>query len=202
MSEKFSGSIWRKIKDGVSLYIAFTPLILLAVAFLTIMLLIWVVIRGTIFCMCWNTAMTRMFGFQKITLFQAYVLAFTIDSLRSGFTRTARSEYAELKNGVFNKSPQEKKAKVVFETLIIVFELVLIVITIWVTIYSWNNILPQLINRELVQIDFKVALCFAYIFNMSLGISKSNDTKSQENKEQKKKKLPKRKLTLVKIDRK
>ena len=183
MSEKFNGSIWRKIKEGVSLCIAFTPIVLLAVALVTIMLLIGAVISGVIVSVCWNSAMTTMFGFQKITLFQAFVLAFTIGFLKSDYTSGAKSEYAELKEEIFNKSKKEKMAKVVSAILIIVFELVSILITIGVTMYSWNNILPQLLNVELVQINFGQAFGFAYLFHLLFGISKSDDKKSKENKE-------------------
>ena len=183
MSEKFNGGIWRKIKDGVSLCIAFTPTVLLAVALVTIMLLIGAVIKGAIVSVCWNVAMTTMFGFQKITLFQAFVLAFTIGYLRSDCTSGVKSEYAKLKEEIFKKSKKEKMAKVVSVILIVVFELISILITIGVTMYSWNNILPQLLNVELVQINFWQAFGFAYLFNLLFGISKSEDKKSKEDKE-------------------
>ncbi len=183
MSEKFNGSIWRKIKDGVSLCIAFTPIILLSVALVTIMLLIGAVIKGAIVSVCWNVAMTTMFGFQKITLFQAFVLAFTIGCLRSDYTSGAKSEYAKLKEEIFKKSKKEKMAKVVSVILIVVFELISILITIGVTMYSWNNILPQLLNVELIQINFWQAFGFAYLFHLLFGISKSKDKKSKEDKE-------------------
>lgn len=185
MSEKFNGGIWRKIKDGVSLCIAFTPIILLAVALITIMLLITAVIKGVIVSVCWNVAMTTMFGFQKITLFQAFVLAFTIGCLRSNYISSAKSEYAELKEKIFNKSKKEKMAKVVSAILIVVFELISILITIGVTMYSWNNILPQLLNVELVQINFGQAFGFAYLFHLLFGISKSDNKKAKEDKENK-----------------
>ena len=183
MSEKFNGGIWRKIKDGVSLCIAFTPIVLLGVALITIMLLLMAVIQGAIVSVCWNVAMTTMFGFQKITLFQAFVLAFTIGCLRSDYTSGAKSEYAKLKEEIFKKSKKEKIAKVVSVILIVVFELISILITIGVTMYSWNNILPQLLNVELVQINFWQAFGFAYLFHLLLGISKSENKKSKEDKE-------------------
>lgn len=183
MSEKFNGGIWRKIKDGVSLCIAFTPIVLLGVALITIMLLLMAVIQGAIVSVCWNVAMTTMFGFQKITLFQAFVLAFTIGCLRSDYTSGAKSEYAKLKEEIFKKSKKEKMAKVVSVILIVVFELISILITIGVTMYSWNNILPQLLNVELVQINFWQAFGFAYLFHLLFGISKSEDKKSKEDKE-------------------
>ena len=74
-------------------------------------------------------------------------------------------------------------AKVVSVILTIVFELISILITIGVTMYSWNNILPQLLNVELVQINFWQAFGFAYLLHLLFGISKSKDKKSKEDKE-------------------
>ena len=184
MSEKLN-TVWRKVKDGVSLCIAFTPIILLAVALITIMLLILAVIKGAIVSVCWNVAMTTMFGFQKITLFQAFVLAFTIGCLRSDYTSGAKSKYAELKEKICNKSKSEKMAKIISVVLIVVFVLISILITIGVTMYSWNNILPQLLNVELVQINFWQAFGFSNLFNLLFGISKSDNKKSKEDKENK-----------------
>lgn len=181
MSEKFRNG-WRKVKDGVSLGIAFIPIVLLGVALVTIMLLIGAVIKGAIVSVCWNVAMTTMFGFSKVTMFQAFVLAFTIGCLRSNYFGSAKSEYAELKEKLFEKSKKEKMAKVVSVLLVIIFELISILIAVLVTMYSWNNILPQLLNVELVQINFWQALGFAYLFNLLFGVSKSDDKKSKEDK--------------------
>lgn len=96
MSEKFNGT-WRKVKDGISFAIAFIPIVLLGVLLVTVMLLIGAVIKGAIVSVCWNVAMTTVFGFHKITMFQAFVLAFTIGCLRSNYLSNAKSEYEKLK---------------------------------------------------------------------------------------------------------
>ncbi|MCF0124762.1 MAG: hypothetical protein HUJ68_03225 [Clostridia bacterium] len=177
MSEKFRNG-WRKVKDGV----AFIPIVLLGVALVTVMLLIGAVIKGAIVSVCWNVAMTTMFGFSKVTMFQAVVLALTISCLRSNYFGSAKSGYEELKGKLFEKSKKEKMAKVVSVLLVIIFKLISILIAVWLTMYSWNNILPQLLNVELVQINFWQALGFAYLFNLLFGVSKSNDKKSKEDK--------------------
>ena len=94
MSGKFKNG-WRKVKDGVSLGIAFIPIVLLGVALVTVMLLIGAVIKGAIVSVCWNIAMTTMFGFSKVTMFQAFVLAFTIGCLRANYFSSAKSEYED-----------------------------------------------------------------------------------------------------------
>ncbi len=182
MSEKFKNG-WRKVKEGVSLGIAFIPIVLLGVAIVTIMLLIGAVIKGAIVSLCWNTAMTTMFGFQKITMFQAFVLAFTIGCLRANYLGSAKSEYRDLKEKLSKKCQKEKIAKVVSVVLVILLELISILIAVGVVMYSWNNILPQLLNIELVQINFVQAFGFAYLFNLIFGGSKSDDKKSKEDKD-------------------
>lgn len=175
MSEKFRNG-WRKVKDGVSLGIAFIPIVLLCVAAATVMLLIGAVIKGAIISVCWNVAMTTMFGFSKITMFQAFVLVFTIGCLRYDYFDSVKSEYEDLKRKLFEKSKKEKMAKVMSVLLVITLKLISILIAVGLTIYSWNSILPQLLNAELVQINFWQALGFAYLFNLLFGNSKSDES--------------------------
>lgn len=178
MSEKFKNG-WRKVKDGVSLGIAFIPIVFLGVALVTVV----AVIKGAIISVCWNiAAMTTMFGFSKVTMFQAFVLAFTIGCLRVNYFVSAKSEYEELKGKLFEKSKEEKMAKVVSVLLVIILKIISILIAVGVTMYSWNNILPQLLNVELVKINFWQALGFAYLFNLLFGVSKSDDKKTKKDK--------------------
>ena len=48
--------------------------------------------------------------------------------------------------------------------------------------YSWNNILPLLLNVELAQINFWQAFGFAYWFNLLFGFSKFDEKKFKEDK--------------------
>lgn len=73
-------------------------------------------------------------------------------------------------------------AKVVLVLLVIIFEIGSILIAVVVTMYSWNNILPRLLNVELAQINFGQAFGFAYLFNLLFGFSKSEEKKSKEDK--------------------
>lgn len=188
MSEKFKKG-WRKVKEGISLCVAFIPIVLLCVALVMVMILLGAIIKGAIISVCWNVAMTTMFGFHKITIFQAFVLAFTIGCLRTDYLSSAKSEYSDLKEKIFDKNKKEKMAKVVSVILVVILELISILITILVVMYSWNNILPQLLNIELVQINFGQAFGFAYLFNLLFGVSKSDDKKSKENKENESKEI-------------
>lgn len=182
MSEK-SKIDWRKVK-GVAIFgIACIPIVLLSVAFVTVALIIVAAINGAIVSVCWNTVMTTMFGFSKVTMFQAFVLAYTIGSLRADYYNRAKSEYEELKKEkIFEKIKNPKVAKVVLVLLVIIFEIGSILIAVGVTMYSWNNILPRLLNVELAQINFGQAFGFAYLFNLLFGFSKSEEKKSKEDK--------------------
>ena len=127
--------------------------------------------------------MTTMFGFSKVTMFQAFVLVYTIGSLRSDYHNRAKSKYEELKKEkIFEEFQNKKIAKVVLVLLVIIFEIVSILIAVGVTMYSWNNILPRLLNVELAQINFWQAFGFAYLFNLIFGFSKSDEKKSKEDK--------------------
>lgn len=182
MSEK-SKNGWRKVKDEISLGIAFIPILLLGFVFATIILAIVAVVTGAIFRVCWNTAMTTMFGFSKVTMFQAFVLAYTIGSLKTDYYNRAKSAYEDLKKEkIFEKIKNPKVAKVVLVLLVIIFEIGSILIAVGVTMYSWNNILPRLLNVELAQINFGQAFGFAYLFNLLFGFSKSEEKKSKEDK--------------------
>ncbi len=185
MSEKFRTG-WRKVKDGIilgiSLGIVFIPSLLLGIAFTIIMLLIKALITGVIASVCWNIAMTTMFGFSKVTLFQAFILVFTIDCLRKNYIYSAKAEYKKLKRKIFKKSKKEKMVKAVSIFITIIDKLITIIITVCVTMYSWNNIIPQLLNVELVQINFLQALAFAFLFNLLFRVSKSDGKSSKADK--------------------
>lgn len=108
MSEK-SKNGWRKVQDGISLGIAFIPILLLGVVFVTVTLAIVAVVTGAIFRVCWNTAMTTMFGFSKVTMFQAFVLAYTIGVLLELITITVQNR--NMKNLRRKKSLKNSKTK-------------------------------------------------------------------------------------------
>ncbi len=181
MSEKLKNG-WRNVKDGVILGIIFIPIVLLAGAFTTVMFLIVTVINGAILSVCWNIAMPTMFGFSKVTMFEAIVLAFTIGCLRANHLGSIKSKSEDLKGELFEKSKKEKMAKVVSVLLVIIIEIVSIIITVGITMYSWNNVIPQLLNLDLVRINFWQALGFAYLFNLFFGVSKSDYKKSKKDK--------------------
>jgi hypothetical protein len=180
MSGKFKG-IKRKIKDVVSLCIVFTPIMLLALLFAIVMLIVTAAIHGVIISICWNVAMTTMFGFQKITFFKAFVLAFTIGCLRSNYLSSGMSAYSKLKKKIFDKTKKEKMSKVLSLIFVVIFELISILITVCLVMYSWNNILPQLLKIDLVQINFWQAFGFAYLLNLLFSNSESDDKESKEN---------------------
>lgn len=197
MSEKFRNG-WQKVKEGLSFGIDFIPIVLSGIAYVIFITLIVVLIKGAIVSVCWNIAMSTMFGFSKITMFQAFVLTFTIGNLRANYFRGSKSEYENLKAELFEKIKKEKMVKVVSVLLIIILKLISILITVWITIYSWNNILPQLLNVELVQINFWQALGFAYIFNLVFGVSTSSVKNSKkDNNTNKKDELAENKHNIV-----
>ena len=188
MSENFNGGGigWRKIKDNMDFFIALIPIIFFTVSFTIIMMLIAIAIVGTIFSLCWNISITKMFGFQKITIFQAFILIFTINCLRFNIISDIKNQYRQLKEKIFSEIPNEKRAK--YEKLAkfvsafftAVFIWISIFVTIKLTMYSWNSILPQLINDELVKINFIEALSFSILFNVLFRFSKLDVKKSQD----------------------
>lgn len=180
MSEKFKKG-WRKVKVGVSLFREFIPIMFATVGVFTGTMLIWAIVKGAIVSVCWNMGITTVFGFGKVTIFQAFVLAFTLECLRCNYRSSVKSTYIQIRGEILNKSMPEKMAKVISVILTIIFELISILITIWVGMYSWNNILPQVLNVELGQINFIQAFSFAYIFNLFFGISSSNCKKSKDD---------------------
>ena len=188
MSEKFKNG-WRKVKDGIIIGIAFLPIVLIGVAVATLALIVSAIIAGAFVSICWNIAMPAMFGFSKTTIFQAFVLTFTIGNLRANYYGSAKKEYKKLKEKIFEKCQKEKMAKVVSILLIILFEVIAILIAVFTTMYSWNNILPKLLNVELVQINFLQAIGFGYLFNLLFGHS-NDDSKENNKKSDSKNKQP------------
>ena len=111
------------------------------------------------------------------------MLAFTIGFLKSDYIGSTKNNYATFKEKIFNENKREKMANVVAVILAIVVDLITILITIGSTMYSWNNILPQLLGIELVQINFVQAFGFAYLFNLLFKSTKSYDKKSKKDED-------------------
>lgn len=180
MSEKFKNG-WRKVKDVIIIGIAFLPIVLIGVAVATGAFIVSAIIAGAFVSICWNIAMPAMFGFSKTTIFQAFVLTVTIGNLKANYYGSAKKGYKKLKEKIFEKYQKEKMAKVVSILLIILVKVIAILIAVFTTMYSWNNILPKLLNVELVQINFLQAIGFGYLFNLLFGHSNDEDDDSKEN---------------------
>lgn len=177
MSEKFK-NVQRKVKEGVSLFVALILTVAAAIAIVAIMLIVGAILRGAIISVCWNVAMTTMFGFKKITLFQAFVLSYAIGSLKTDFIDDIKSEYAKINGKVFDIIQKERIAIILSVIFTALLETISIFITVWVVMYSWNNILPNLLNIELYHIGFAQTLGFSFLFNLLFGIPKSEDKNS------------------------
>lgn len=87
-------------------------IVFILIAFLTVLFVaVMFLIEGAIINVCWDAAMTTMFGVNKITIFQAFVLAFSIECLRTNYFSSAKSECKELKEKIFNKSKKRKNGR-------------------------------------------------------------------------------------------
>lgn len=180
MSEKLS-SIWRKIKDYLELVVVFGGIALLAVAISIFALLVTSFVTGFIISLCWNIAMPVMFGFSKITLVEAVILALAIGGIRSDYFGETKAEYGNYKKEIANKCSTERKAKILTAILILLIMAISIGISVITVMYSWNSILPHVLNVELVKINFIQALCFTYVAHRVFGVPKSNDSKNKKD---------------------
>lgn len=165
----------RRVKDVV-VPISFIAFIIMALLTgFVVGFFILGVVKAFVGMVCWNIAIPAMFGLPKITLFQAFILSFTIDYLRSNYFFNIKSNYIE-------NQKYENISNVWLIITIITVEIVSILIAVGLTMYSWNNILPQLLNIDLVQINFWQAFGFACLFNMIFGFSKSDKEISKKDK--------------------
>lgn len=182
MRKKFN-EIYRKVEEKVSYWV---PIIIMAGLVSSILFFIVEGILSVIVSICWNVAMPTMFGFNKITILQAFIVTFTITCLRNNYVWSIKSNYGEFKDEILNRSKSEKKAKVLSVIFTGLLTLFLIFVTIWLVMHSWNIIIPQLLKVELVQINFAQAFSFAYLFNLLFRVSGSHDKKVKEANENKK----------------
>ncbi len=168
MSEKFKNG-WRELADVFVLSTVSIFYVLLMFALHITVLLIKAVIVGAILMACWNIAMPTMFGFSKITVIQAAVIEFTLEWLRYDAFSIAKPVYATLEFATFNLSQNERMSRIATVISFIVFSVASILVTVLVTRYTWNSILPNLLNAKLVHITFGQALGFACLFNWLFG---------------------------------
>lgn len=176
MSETIK-NIWRKVTNGLSLSTLIPALLIVAISFFAL-----VTIKGVILSVCWNIAITSMFGLPKITIFQAFLLFFTVACLRADYLSTIELGHKKIKSKISDKLQEENIANALSVFLIILLTLVSISIVIGLTMFTWNNILPSMLNLELYKINFIQAFGFAYIFNCFFGISISTSDNSISDK--------------------
>jgi len=174
-------NIWRKIKKVAILLRLFIPTILTVALSSIVLILISLVIHGGLISICWNIAMTTMFVFNKITIFQAIILAFAIGGIKTNYISDAKLAYKKTKKEISKKYSKENKIKALSLIIAVLMVLISILITVWTLMYSWNNIIPQLLNIELAHINIAEAFCFAYLLNLILGTSKTNDYSEKNN---------------------
>ena len=208
MSEKFNNRQRKVIllkkgmslKEGISLGIVlletFIPIILLAITIFVALLIPHLVAISV----CWNITMPTMFGFQKITIFQTVALQTAIRGLKTDFVASIKHTYENINSNLFNMiqkeanlnatpldtlqtEKKEKLAKILSVILTTLLETLSILATVLFVMYSWNKILPNLLNLELCQIDFVQSFGFAFLFNCLFVTRKLEDKKpkSTEN---------------------
>ena len=182
MREKFY-EIYQKVEEKVSFWV---PIILMTGFVSSILFLIVEGILSVIVSVCWNVAMPTMFGFNKITILQAFIVTFTIACLRHNYVWSIKSDYREFKVEILNRSESEKRAKVLSVIFTVLWTLFSIFVTIWLVMHSWNRVIPELLNIELAQIDFAQAFSFAYLFNLLFRVPESHDKEAKEDNKNKK----------------
>lgn len=140
----------------------------LPVAAFGIMLIIGgILIKGVFLNICWNMVMPAIFGVKSLSFLQASILALTIKLLKEDIQFDVKNNYFTLKDYFLEKNIKNL-AKQISAILAIVFVLIQIIITIVAMKYSWNTILPDLLNIKLVHINFWQAFSFAYVLNLIL----------------------------------
>lgn len=155
-------------------------------AFSIIVLIIKAVIVGAFLMIFWNVSMPAMFGFSRITVRQATVIVFTFEWLRYDAFTIADPVYSILEVAMFQFSKNETLSKIVATTSFLIYTSASILITVLVTRYTWNSILPYLLNAKLIHINSGQALGFACLFNWMFGDwerSTSNDIDDDDEDE-------------------
>ena len=180
MREKFY-EIYQKVEEKVSFWV---PIILMTGFVSSILFLIVEGILSVIVSVCWNVAMPTMFGFNKITILQAFIVTYTIACLRNNYAWSIKYDYREFK--ALNKNKNAKKAKALSAIASALWALFSIFVTILLVMHSWNSIMPQLLKVDLVQINFAQAFSFAYLFNLLFRVPESHDKKAKEDNNNKK----------------
>ena len=165
-----------KVKDIAVILIAIITVIVISILTVGVIFCGCYVVYAFVGMVCWNISMPAMFGFSDITLMESFVLSFTIGFLRSNYFFDIKSIYIEEKR-------EEKIANVLLIIALIIVELIAIIIAIALTMYSWNNILPNILKVDLVQINFLQAFGFAFLFNLFFRFPYNGKEKSKKDKE-------------------
>lgn len=108
--------------------------------------------RGFLFYVAWNFVIPKMFGFNRLTVIQAVILVTAIVSFKDNFA------YDKEHLGMLD---------FIFRNLIRAILLQ----------YSWNTILPGLLNLSLTYINLWEAVAFTFVFWVLFSVDSSNEEK-------------------------
>ena len=182
MGENKTGT-WRNVKKDIDVALELIPLVLFFAFFTAVLFFIVVVVQGAIVSVLWNISMPTMFGLNKITLFNAFVLVFTIECLKIDYVDSAE----KLCESIVKKYPENMKKETarIFSSIITgVIVIVLLLITAFVVKYFWNYTLPQMINYELIKINYMQAFGFSFLFHKIFGTQSSNNLKEDKEEDE------------------
>lgn len=180
-------SIWDEIKDGLTI-VGFILLMVVVIVIATVAVVVAsAMIPGILFSVCWNISVAPLLGFSTISVIPALVLSFTISYLKTSFLGNIKYNY----HSVLSEFEEhgEKKSKIFSGIATAVITILNIVIASWLFMYSWNNILPGLLNIEMVKITFIQSVCFSYILNLILGTTIPSESSKKDKKKDKSSKI-------------
>lgn len=173
-------NFWRNVKDYLELAMIFVEIAIVATVMIIFAMLLTSLIFGAIISVCWNIAMPFMFGFSKITIIQAIILSYAISGIRCGYFSNAIVEYRKCEEEVNKKGKYGTGVKVFAALVVVAIYAISTSISVAAIMYSWNNILPYLLNVELVKINFIQAFGFGYVFYKLIGFAKNTNSKKKE----------------------
>lgn len=190
MSEKFK-TVGRKIKEELILIWDVIIPQWIGILLGIIGSLICILPIGVVAPIFWNCSMPAIFNFQALTIFNAIILILTLQRMREqdseivDFYTISKIQIENCEKMKGEKIPKiEKFVGMLVPT--IVLSVILIFITILLVKYSWNHILPNLFNMDLVHINWIQAFGITGIFNLIFGRRKGNLLSAIEKRIQKK----------------
>ena len=139
------------------------------------------VISAAILKIFWNMSIPYIFGFSTLTMWNSLMLMCSINALREPYLASAVKQFKIIKKALYEKDVTNESVN---NTISVIATILLIALSITLSVvivgYTWNSILPQIFNADIVKITWQQSLALIIVCGYIIGRKNTNNTEDKK----------------------